>query len=231
MKMTTPTTDAIQLVPTAEQTARLRLVPPKLQAASDAVCVKQKEYFKRHGKYLTLAQIRSENPMVPIPEAIEVSTGVIHYSIVHSWLQAGLDRGRGRTNGDVRILNPIRDPKIQNGGAGLTLTIDNIGKIPMEANAYIDGETLVQPKKAYLLFPDEEHDGWRVIFTGKQPVEKTEPAAFESAAETTETESADTANSFAVDSMLRAVEEVLKTENLNKTQELVTSLLLNVFRQ
>lgn len=147
----------LRLDPSELQKVRLYQVEERLQMARKAVCAMQRT--RDDGDYLTIFDVRGPEPPVMIPDAF-AAHNCIETSIVHSWLGAGLKDGRNKRVNERRI-NRIYNPQIIKHSNAFFLQVDNIGDLLIEG--YEKPEHLHE-KVAYILYPTDENDEWRVFF-------------------------------------------------------------------
>lgn len=145
------------LDPSELQKDRLYQVEDRLQKARDAVCAVQRTYTG--GDYLTIFDVRGPEPSVMIPDAF-AAHNCIETSIVHSWLGAGLKEGRNKRVNE-RQINRIYNPQIIKHSNAFFLQVDNIGDLLIEG---YNKPAFLREKVAYILYPTEELDEWRVFF-------------------------------------------------------------------
>lgn len=203
--------DDIRLFPTPTQVGLLMDARNKLQAARTAVCEAQDAHHSATGKYLNVNDIRTTTPRVHIDEAVEVSSGVIEFSIVNAWLSAGISDGKAREVNEEKI-NSLYYPRVIREDGTPYIQIAHIGEIRMETYPYSDADP--KDMRAYLSFPTEENDVWTVAFYGSEPITVREETAVlaEPTVELPTSEEHSSEVSF-VDA-LRFVEQAIKASEL-----------------
>lgn len=220
--------DEIKLLPTEEQVGMLLEARTRLQTAREAVAAAQRMHYTLTGEYLRQQDITGATPKFHIPEAMEISRGVIDTFIVRGWIAAGRFEGRGDSV-DERKVSYMYYPTIRHVDETPHLKIPSIGCVKMAEELQVDARDV----KAFLQFPDEVNADWRVAFYGDthstngtgDHADAEPPVSEEPTEEVEENPNA----TILRESMLFLAESTLKTDALTDDERTAIELMLEVF--
>ena len=222
----------VRLLPTSRQVGKLRTAHTKLQAAREAVRKVSEAHFEETGTHLKLDDVWTSSPKVVVPEAVEISSGVIDISVVRGWLRAGLNEARGVAVEEAR-LSELFYPRITTCNGEFFVKVHSIGKIRVEERPSEEfGRFDV---KAFITFSPQGKNLWFVDFYTRKPLpqigdEEPTKSLDENDPEALEDPKPKGSSDFALRLLLDAAEEVSQETDLTDSQKVAVDMLLTVFK-